>query len=160
MLRNFYLPDYTVRNILKYDYFSEGCSTNGNKKHIKILVLKPRCRCRSYLIYLSMLFHLEHAVAQWLRHCATNRKVAGSVPDGVRISHPSGRTMALGSTQPLTVMVTRNISWGKGGRCGRRPCPLHVLIVLKSGNLSLPEPSGPVKACNGIALLFHSVVPI
>jgi hypothetical protein len=24
-----------------------------------------------------------HAVAQWLRHCATNRKFAGSIPDGV-----------------------------------------------------------------------------
>jgi hypothetical protein len=24
--------------------------------------------------------HLGHAVAQWLRHCATNRKVAGSIP--------------------------------------------------------------------------------
>jgi hypothetical protein len=23
------------------------------------------------------------AVAQWLRHCVTNRKVAGSIPDGV-----------------------------------------------------------------------------
>jgi hypothetical protein len=23
------------------------------------------------------------AVAQWLRHCATNRKVAGTIPDGV-----------------------------------------------------------------------------
>jgi hypothetical protein len=32
-------------------------------------------------------FHLRHnpgtAVAQWLRFCATNRKVAGSIPDGV-----------------------------------------------------------------------------
>jgi hypothetical protein len=27
-----------------------------------------------------------------------------------------------------------------------------VTIVLKSGNLNLLEPSGPVKACNGIAL--------
>jgi hypothetical protein len=26
---------------------------------------------------------LLHAVAQWLRHCATNRKVAGSFPDDV-----------------------------------------------------------------------------
>ena len=25
--------------------------------------------------------------------------------------------MALGLTQPLTEMSTRNISWGKGGRC-------------------------------------------
>ena len=51
-----------------------------------------------------------------LRQCATSRKVAGSIPDGViRIFHwrnPSGHTMALGSTQPLTEMSTRNISWG------------------------------------------------
>jgi hypothetical protein len=26
---------------------------------------------------------LGHAVAQWLRHCATNRKVVDSIPDGV-----------------------------------------------------------------------------
>jgi hypothetical protein len=26
---------------------------------------------------------MVHAVAQWLRHCGTNRKVAGSIPDGV-----------------------------------------------------------------------------
>jgi len=55
-------------------------------------------------------------VAQWLRYCATNRKVAGSIPAGViGIFHwhkPSGRTMALGSTQSLTEMSTRNISWG------------------------------------------------
>jgi hypothetical protein len=51
-----------------------------------------------------------------LRHWATNRKVAGSIPDGViGIFHwinPSGRTTTLGSTQPLTEMSTRNISWG------------------------------------------------
>jgi hypothetical protein len=29
---------------------------------------------------------------------------------------------------------------------------LNVPIVLKSGSLNLLEPSGPVKACNGIAL--------
>jgi len=52
---------------------------------------------------------------RWLRHCATNRKVAGSIPDGVTgIFHwhnPSGRTMALSLTQPLTEMSTRNTSW-------------------------------------------------
>jgi hypothetical protein len=51
-----------------------------------------------------------------LMHCNTNRKVAGSIPDGViGVFHghdPSGRNMALGSTQPLTEMSTRNISWG------------------------------------------------
>jgi hypothetical protein len=47
---------------------------------------------------------------------ATSRKVAVSIPDGViRISqryNPFVRTMALGSTQPLTEMSTRNTSWG------------------------------------------------
>jgi hypothetical protein len=33
------------------------------------------------------------------------------------IDNPSGRTMALGLTQLLTEMSTRNTSWGKGGRC-------------------------------------------
>jgi len=51
-----------------------------------------------------------------LRHCATTRKFAGSISDGVvGIFHwhnPSSRTMALGLTQPLTEMNTRNISWG------------------------------------------------
>jgi len=30
-----------------------------------------------------------------------------------------------------------------------------VPIVLKSGSLNLLEPSGPVQACNGIALPFY-----
>ena len=50
-----------------------------------------------------------------LRCCATNWKVAGSIPAGViGIFHwhnPSDRTMALGSTQPLTEMSTRSTSW-------------------------------------------------
>jgi len=29
------------------------------------------------------------------------------------------------------------------------------MIVLKSGSLNLLEPSGPVQACNGIALPFY-----
>jgi hypothetical protein len=59
---------------------------------------------------------LGTAVAQWLRCCATNRKVAGSIPNrviGIFHSHnPSDRTMALGSTRPLTEMSIRTISWG------------------------------------------------
>ena len=45
----------------------------------------------------------------WLRHCATSRKVAGLTPDGVigilHLRNPSGRTMTLGLTQPLTEMT-------------------------------------------------------
>jgi hypothetical protein len=69
-----------------------------------------------FVYVLFMTLSMVHAVAQWLRHCATNGKVAESIPDGViGIFHGhnrSGRAMALGSTQPLTEMSTRNISWG------------------------------------------------
>jgi hypothetical protein len=54
-------------------------------------------------------------VAQWLRYYSTNRKVASSIPDVVigtfHRHNPSDRTMALRSTQPLTEMSTRSISW-------------------------------------------------
>ena len=64
----------------------------------------------------------------WLRHYATNRKVAGSIPDGVigffPCHIPSGPTMTLGLTQPLIEISNRNVSWGY-----RRP-------VIKANNLT------------------------
>ena len=52
----------------------------------------------------------------WLRHYATSRKVAGSIPDwmnGMFHWHiSSGGTVALELTQLLTKIITRNISWG------------------------------------------------
>jgi len=50
----------------------------------------------------------------WLRYCDTSRKVVGSFPDGVieNFQGYSCRTMALGLTQPLTEVSTRNISLG------------------------------------------------
>jgi hypothetical protein len=72
-----------------------------------------------------------YAPAAWylaVVYYATNRQVAGSIPDGVigifQWHNPSGPTMALGSTHPLTEMSTRCISWGQ-----RRP-------VRKADNLT------------------------
>jgi len=49
----------------------------------------------------------------WLRHWATSREVAGSIPHGVTgIFHSSARIMALGLTHPLTEISTRNIWCG------------------------------------------------
>ena len=63
-----------------------------------------------------VLIRMGTAVAQWLRRCTTNRKVAGSIAAGVSGFFIdiilSDRTMVLGSTQPLTEMSTRSISWG------------------------------------------------
>jgi hypothetical protein len=54
----------------------------------------------------------------WLSHYATSRKVAVSIPDEVigffNWPNHSSRIMALGSTQPLTEMSTRNLPGGKG----------------------------------------------
>jgi len=52
----------------------------------------------------------------WFRHCATSRRVESSITYGVKgifhLHNPPGHTMALGSTQPLTEISTRNTFWG------------------------------------------------
>jgi hypothetical protein len=46
--------------------------------------------------------------------------------------------------------------WVKAaGSYGWQPCHLHVPILLKSWSPNLLETSGPVKACNGVALPFY-----
>ena len=89
----------------------------------------------------------------WLRHCATSRKVAASIPDGVVENflwyNPSGRTMALGLTQLLTEISTRNISWGgKGGRCAK----LTTLPPSCADCLDIwePQPPGNLRDSTGL----------
>ena len=59
---------------------------------------------------------ISNAVAQWLRCCATiGRSLVRSQLVSLEFFidiKSSDRTMALGSTQPLTEMSTRSISWG------------------------------------------------
>ena len=88
----------------------------------------------------------------WLRHCAKSQKVAGSIPDGViGIFHWHNRSshiMALGLTQPLTEMSTRNISRGKGGRCvGLTTLPPSCADCLEIWE---PQPPGTLRACPGL----------
>ena len=88
----------------------------------------------------------------WLRHCATGRKVAGSI----WIFHwhnPSGRTVAQVPTQSLTEVSTRGRAGVKATDArGWQTYHFHEQIILKSGSLNLLEPSGPVKAYNWTAL--------
>ena len=107
------------------------------------------------MIYVGIYGLRGTAVAQWSRCCATNRKVAGSIPASVIgffidiKKNPSDRTMAVGSTQALTEMSTRSISWGgggKGGRCvGLTTLPPSCAVVMKSGNLNFLELCGPLR---------------
>jgi len=66
----------------------------------------------------------------------------------------SGRITALASTQPLTEMSTRIISWGvnAAGAHGWQLLHFHVPCVLKTESLNLLEPSGPFQVCTGIAV--------
>jgi len=87
---------------------------NKTKRHMKGLGLSAPNPDRLYPpppkeIFLGLI-SVGTAVAKWLRCWATNRKVAGSIPDGViGIFH---RMISLGSTKPRTKMSTRSISWG------------------------------------------------
>jgi len=86
----------------------------------------------------------------WLRHCATRRKVAVSIPDcAIGIcnwhnpsSHPGVETACNRNGHQEYFLGLKTAG----------AYHLHVPIVLKSGSLNLPEPSGPVLACIMIAL--------
>jgi hypothetical protein len=98
----------------------------------------------------------------WLRQCTTIQKVMGSNPDGVngifQWLNPSGRTVALGSSQPLTGMSIRGISWRERQPVKRADNLATYVCQLSrnSGSLNLLESQGPVQACTGTALLYFS----
>jgi hypothetical protein len=61
-------------------------------------------------------------------------------------------TMTLGSTQPLTEMSSRNISWGGGGGKGGRCVGLTTLPPSRADCLEIWEPQSPgaLRACPGL----------
>jgi hypothetical protein len=73
-----------------------------------------------------------------LKHCAARWKIAVSISDGVNgifyLHNYFGHTMAIGSTQTLTDMSTRNISW-RVKAAGARADNLTTLMWRLSRNL-------------------------
>jgi hypothetical protein len=59
---------------------------------------------------------MGHSMAQLVGALRYTQKVAGSIPDRIlgifQLPNSSCSTTALGSTQPLTKMSTRDIPWG------------------------------------------------
>ena len=99
-------------SIFTCTYSARPCPSNL----IRLNTAQPQIKeVRLQFVIFATLTHFEVCFSRilTLRHCATSEKVAVSIPDGViEIFHwhnPSGRTTALGLTQPLTGMSTRNI---------------------------------------------------
>jgi hypothetical protein len=96
-------------------------------------------------------------VAQWLRCCATNWKVAGSIPGSVigffidikSFQSHYGDDSASNRNEYQVYFVGVKAASAKADNL-----PPSCTIVTKSGNLNFLEPSGPLQACNGIELSF------
>jgi hypothetical protein len=76
-------------------------------------------------------------------HFVKSREIVGSIPDRGHCDFyaliPPDRIVALGSTQPLTEMSTRNLPWRvKGGRCvGLTTLPPYHRFSRNAGSLNL-----------------------
>jgi hypothetical protein len=77
------------------------------------------------------------------------------VPDEVNflnLPNPSSRTMALGSTLPLTEMSTRNIPGGKK-RPARRPDNLAAICEANVKKMWEPQPPATLRASTGYTVI-------
>jgi hypothetical protein len=72
--------------------------------------------------------------------------------------NPSGRTMALGSTQPLTEMCTRNLSWGvkAAGAYGWQPATYMCRVSWNLGASTSWNPKGLSRPVMGMLYLYLS----
>jgi hypothetical protein len=111
------------------------------------------------LYFFSSPLYPIHAVEHFVQAPPYNPKGCGFDP---RWCHwhwhnPSGSTMVLGLTRPLTGMSTRNISGGKGGRyLGLTTLPsLYSNCLLNLGFKTSWNPQGLSRPVQGLLYVYH-----
>ena len=120
-------------------------SRNFQFKSKKKIIIIQKCRCSfhsSTLLFRSMYYLLCVVLCMCLCvnvYCTT-------------ATNPSDRSTTVGSTQPLTEVSTRNISWGKDGRCVRLTTYHHPVPSARNlGTLTFWKLLGP----SGDCFTFH-----
>ena len=143
----------------------DQCVTVGHKTDIIIIIIiiiilaldiPVSCKCRSNInfIYISFTFKLrtDTRPCSWLRHCATSRKIAGSIPDGLtgiffRPHYGPGVDSSSNRNEYQGYLLG-----GKGGLCVRLTNLKHSCVDCLE--ILDPQPPGILRACPGIALHF------
>jgi hypothetical protein len=116
--------------------------------------------CRNWLLQWVTEGKIQGGIEVTGRQGRRRRKLLDNLKERRGYSHLKEETLdrtmwRAGFGRGFGPVVRQAAKWNemKNGRCvGLQPYHLHMPIVLKPGSLDLLEPSGPVQACNGIAL--------
>ena len=72
-----------TESYIQYEWTLKTLRNSNKFKSVDYILEVGDFDCVFLVTFRSVLNFLGTAVAQWLRFCATNRKVAGSIPAGV-----------------------------------------------------------------------------
>jgi hypothetical protein len=118
---------------------------------------------RTCCVILKYLMCLGTAVSQWLRYCAINQKVSGSIPGGVNGIFHWHKSFWSHYGPGVDSASNRNVyrEYLLGGECGRcvrlTSLPPFCAVVKKSGNLNSWNPLGHPRPVTGRLYLLFDV---